>query len=572
MRNDTATGLICLCLLSSTLLAADGQSVTANPSPKAEAVKSVRLALPANASPVVNSIGGVFTRQVQQRCEAKVGRDGEAPLTVELAVVAGIGAEACRIEDGQGGGVRISGNDERGLLYGVGKFLRTSRYDKGGFTPGAWRGTSKPKCPVRAVYLATHFMNYYEAAPIEELHQYIEDLGLWGYNTILIHFPTWQFNGLADPAARKWLDRFKVVLSQAHKRGLQVGLLQVPGEGYKNAPREYLGMKVPGNFRGNFGVNLCVSKPESHAHLREIHDAILDEFKDVGLDYFCFWPYDEGGCACKDCWPWGGRGYLSISREMVPRIRSRFPASKIILSTWCFENEDDNNPDGEWDGLTTAVNEDKSWLDYIMADGHDDYFPKFLLDHGVPGRLGLLNFPEISMFGMNPWGGYGANPAPAHFEKLWGRIKHMGAGGAPYSEGVYEDLNKAIYAQFYWDPERKAEETVKEYAAFEFSPDWAADIGEVVRLFERNHNRSAIGSDAVKAFDLVARADAAMMPSARSAWRWRILYLRALIDKEFFERKGKREGETLKAAFEELTRIYHAENAHSMPIKPPQIR
>ena len=28
----------------------------------------------------------------------------------------------------------------------------------------------------------------------------------------------------------------------------------------------------------------------------------------------------------------------------------------------------------------------------------------------------------------------------------------------------------------------------------------------------------------------------------------------------------------LKAAFEELTRIYHAENAHSMPIKPPQIR
>jgi len=43
MRNDTVTGLIGLCLLSSTLLAAGGQSVTANPAPKAEAVKSVRL-------------------------------------------------------------------------------------------------------------------------------------------------------------------------------------------------------------------------------------------------------------------------------------------------------------------------------------------------------------------------------------------------------------------------------------------------------------------------------------------------------------------------------------------------
>ena len=48
--------------------------------------------------------------------------------------------------------------------------------------------------------------------------------------------------------------------------------------------------------------------------------------------------------------------------------------------------------------------------------------------------------------------------------------------------------------------------------------------------------------------------------------------MRALIDKELFERKDKREGEKLKAAFEELTRIYHAENAHSMPIEPLQIR
>jgi hypothetical protein len=49
------------------------------------------------------------------------------------------------------------------------------------------------------------------------------------------------------------------------------------------------------------------------------------------------------------------------------------------------------------------------------------------------------------------------------------------------------------------------------------------------------------------------------------------IILRALIDKEVVERKGKFEGDTLKAAFAELTQIYHAENAHSMPIKPPQI-
>ena len=51
-----------------------------------------------------------------------------------------------------------------------------------------------------------------------------------------------------------------------------------------------------------------------------------------------------------------------------------------------------------------------------------------------------------------------------------------------------------------------------------------------------------------------------------------LFYLRALIDKELLERKSKLEGGTLKAAFEELTRMYHVEHAHSMPVKPPQVK
>ena len=124
--------LVCMAIVASWL---------ASPS-HAETTKSVRVALPEKPSPVVENIGRVFTRQVQQRCDAKVLATGEAPVLVELAIAPGIGAEGFRIEDRPGGGTRIVGNDERGLLYGVGKFLRTSRYDQGGFTPGTWRGTS----------------------------------------------------------------------------------------------------------------------------------------------------------------------------------------------------------------------------------------------------------------------------------------------------------------------------------------------------------------------------------------------------------------------------------------------
>ena len=92
------------------------------------AVKSVKRVIPAQAGLVVENTGRVFARQVQQRCDAKVITTGAAPLTVELAIEKGIGAEGYRIEDRPGGGVRIVGNDERGVLYGAGKFLRSSRY------------------------------------------------------------------------------------------------------------------------------------------------------------------------------------------------------------------------------------------------------------------------------------------------------------------------------------------------------------------------------------------------------------------------------------------------------------
>ena len=36
-------------------------------------------------------------------------------------------------------------------------------------------------------------------------------------------------------------------------------------------------------------------------------------------------------------------------------------------------------------------------------------------------------------------------------------------------------------------------------------------------------------------------------------------------------RSVRLEGEVLKSAFDELTRFYHAENAHSMPVQPPRV-
>ena len=301
-------------------------------------------------------------------------------------------------------------------------------------------------------------------------------------------------------------------------------------------------------------------------------DRLFDEFQDTGLDYLVFWPYDEGGCGCSKCWPWGSRGHLELSRDISERARQRWPKCQFVLSTWIY----DTPPAGEWTGLSQALAEDPCLIDFVMADAHEDY-PRYPLENGVPGDKPLLNFPEISMWGMSPWGGYGANPLPAHLQSLWNQVKGVVAGGFPYSEGIYEDINKVIYSQFYWDPTQSARESVKAYAAAYFSPDVAESIADAVDILERNHKRSnrvrisPVPGSTKKALALMNEAKAKLTKEVQQSWRWRILYLRTQIDDILAKTNGRFQGEELKQAFDELVRIYHAENVHTNKVAPPEM-
>ncbi|MGO8676336.1 MAG: hypothetical protein ACLQVX_10750 [Limisphaerales bacterium] len=337
-------------------------------------------------------------------------------------------------------------------------------------------------------------------------------------------------------------------------------------DAFKSTPAELRNTPVPDPLgrHGSFGVNLCPHKPKAHEILLNDWRQLLDIFAEPGLDFIGYWPYDEGGCGCPDCSPWGARGYPKLCREPTLAAREKYPHLRSIVSTWTF----DTPPAGEWGGLAQFLAANPGWADYILADSHED-FPRYPLDVGVPGNLPLLNFPEISMWGQSPWGGYGANPLPARLERLWRQTNGKLSGGFPYSEGIYEDINKVICSQFYWSPDRAAAETVKEYIAFEYSPAVVDEVLSAIRLLEENHERNRIGRTALKARELVQEADAGLSPAARRAWRWQILLLRSQIDAELFQRGGKLAGPILKRSFDTLTRIYHAEGAHSMPIRPP---
>lgn len=515
--------------------------------------------------------------------------EGEG-LVIRLEIRPGVGEEGYSIEDREGG-VNVTGHDARGLLYGIGKLLRDAQYAEGAFRPGSWRGSSVPDAKVRGIYFATHFHNYYHDAPLDELIIYLEDVALWGYNTVSVWFDMHHYSSLHDPSAAEIIDRLRALLKAAKQLGLMTCLGTLGNEAYAGSPPELRAdwTKQEGYRRGlgsHYHVELCPSRPGAIERMVEWKRELFHAFADIGLDIVWFFPYDQGGCTCSACRPWGAGGFLKVSEASAAAARECLPGVQIVLSTWLFDYFTEGEWKGkEWAGLAEAVAEDASWIDYLLWDYNTtcDTGTAFILDpylrqHGVPGNLPLIGFPEISMFATHPYGGWGANPQPDYIQSIWDQAGELFQGGFPYSEGLYEDMNKIICCRLYWDRHTTADDAAKEYIAYEYSPSFVEPIFQAVKLMQSTYVRIASGAEKGcpagdearyviqrtegigEAYELLTQVEMQLEPRVRNSWRWRILYLRSVIDFELLHHDF-RINERCEAALEELETLYYADQA-----------
>ena len=494
-------------------------------------------------------------------------------VALTLTVDPAIGTEGFRIRDRAGGGIEVVGQNRLGVLYGLGKLLRTSRYSKDGFAPGSWRGESVPQKPSRGIYFATHFHNYYHDAPIEEIQHYVEELALWGYNELLVWYDMHHFNGANDPKAVAFRLRLRRILLAARRIGMHLSLVVIGNEAYGNSPAEI--RAVPGGGRGGYyQCAVCPSKPEGMRYILKILGDEFDWAAHLQPRSIWIWPYDQGGCGCSECQPWGSTGFMKCVKEIGKLARNKMPGTEIVLSSWFIR-------ENEWRGIRDQLTQNKDLIDAIVSEPGPAGIVINPKDLGLP----LVGFPEISMHETFPWGGFGATPLTARARSQWNAVKTTHAGGFPYSEGIYEDLTKVVYSQLYWN-DRPVEETVKEYIAFEFSPDFVEDVAKVIKTLERNHHMrwwpgklegmklamNWFPSDpgAEEAYATMKRVDKLLSSHARKAWRWRQLYLRALLDAEL-QANGPKPNDLCNQAFAELIDIYHAQNAEPH-VRPPLVK
>ncbi|MCU0521170.1 MAG: hypothetical protein MUF84_10820 [Anaerolineae bacterium] len=563
-------------------------------------VRSVHIKVDRQPGALIRKAAQLLARELVERSGVIATEDTSADAIVQLTTDPSIAAEGFRVTSEHGNAITVAGGDDRGVLYGVGKLLRGSRFEDGEVELSDWRGASIPARAIRGMYFATHFGNAYAAAPVEAIERYVEELALWGCNALAVWFDMHTYRGLDDPAAQAMIDRLRRILSAANAVGIRGGLTTIANEGYTDSPEALRADWTAGHDGytsppgDHYHREICPSKPGGLDYITTTRSEMLDAFADLDIAYVWIWPYDQGGCTCKQCAPWGANGFLRTAEPVAALVRQKLPNAQVILSTWYF----DHFTAGEWEGLARAfAGGAPPWVDLLLA-GDFGGFPDALTRLGVPGGLPVVSFPEISMEGNLPWGGYGANPRPSAWEAYEHANGHLLAGAFPYSEGIYEDINKVLTLQLGWSPEASAESIVREYAAYEVGPAVADDVVRLVSALESgldhglaNDVRTQVldtqihapedlaGSklyrfvdrpNALAAAAMVARMDRRLPARVRSCWRWRLLWLRATLDAEL-QRSGGRSTDLTERCFDELATLYSTGDA-LLAVTPPSRR
>lgn len=540
-----------------------------------EGIETDVSALPADKA----FIGRLVRSRVWDRIMPKT-YETNANLKVSFVIDASLGGENAVVTVKDGKAV-VRGARFRALVAGAGVMMRSMRFSENGFSLDDGEYRFAPRTKFRQVYFARHYENWYNRASTDEVVRYFEDMMLWGMNALHdpLAFPV--VNAKSDEGERAaFLATSKALSLRVDQFDVDLTIAGGGNLGPRNMPAKYRS-QCHYKGKGSTAFNVCPERPGALKYLLDIRRDHNRQCKGYNITGCRYMPYDEGGCRCEKCYPWGGNGYIRLIEKLRDMNEELNPNMKHIVSTWFFDKDD-------WKAFYAYL-EKQDWIDYIMVGGAGGnavggVIPKYIVEHPVPKNIPVITFPEISMYGRFPWGGTAANPLPARFEEQCRISAKAGVMGFQlYSEGIYEDLNKIIINALSIDPERTAASVLAEYANWEFPGADPADFVPFVNMLEdiystRIKGRTGLGAVCVfiylrdadkaeldrraavaaKALALAKKMDGDILPRCRHNWRWRLLYLRAVIDESIYRTRDIRNPEAV-AAYAELMDIYHGQ-------------
>jgi hypothetical protein len=365
----------------------------------------------------------------------------------------------------------IIGKDARGILYGVGRFLRKADMTRGRLQVDARLAVStSPRYPMRGHQLGYRpKTNAYDAFTVAGFDQYIRELALFGANTIEILPPRTDDDATSRhmkiPAAQMIVEQSRICKSY----GLDVSIW------YPNMGKNY-------------------THPDSIAKELAERDQVFASLPK--LDGVFVPAGDPGELEPDVLFAW-------LEKEATV-LQKYHPKAKIWVSPQVFR------PTQKWfDAFFTHANKEYPWFGGVVF-GPWVKIPVQKIREMLKPSIPIRHYPDIThnysaQYPVPHWdlawamtlGRESINPRPFDEKAIHNALDQYGIGSVSYSEGTNDDVNKFVWSDQDWDPEMPVIETLRDYSRLFFGSDYREAGAQAMVDLEKNWRGEVIGNDGI---------------------------------------------------------------------------
>ncbi|MEE3627518.1 hypothetical protein UCD39_26680 [Nitrospirillum sp. BR 11752] len=413
----------------------------------------------------------------------------------------------------------IAGNDSRGVLFGIGHVLRTLS-----MTPGhvvldhPLNLSTSPAQPVRGHQIGYRFKNNtYDAWTLAQFEQHIRDLAVFGTNAIQLIAPASDDEPTSPLFPAPALDTTLGIARLLDKYGLDCDLYYP-------------------EMRDNYADPATVDQ-----ELAAFED-LVRRFPHIHALYV----------------PGGDPGHtppalLFPLLEREARILRRYhPGAQLWVSAQGFDQ-------AHYEDFYRLVAQRPDWLTGVFFGPQSrDSLP--VQRARVPRVYPVQFYPDIghtlhAQFPVPRWdpafalleGREPVNPRPEAQTLIFRHFAGLTAGFVTYSEGVNDDVNKALWTRLGWDPTTRPEDILRDYARYFLDAGAGDRLAALIMGLERawvGPIKDNGGIDAtLQGFQALAG-----LPALTDNWRFESLLYRAYYDAYARARataEGSREAQAL---------------------------
>jgi hypothetical protein len=393
----------------------------------------------------------------------------------------------------------VLGADARGTLFGVGELLRAVRWNAGrAWIPDDLEVATAPRYAIRGHQLGYRQQaNSYDGWDARQFDQYIRELALFGNNSI---------EGIPHQDSRV-SPVFTLPRSVMNRRISEI---------CARYDLDYW-LWMPADF----------DLRDDTRRAKEL-EQVDTLFRDLPRLDAIFFPGGDPGSNPPAL-------VIPYLRDMAARLAAPHPRAKIWLSLQWFDAQ------GIDEVYAWIEREQPPWLGGLVAGPSSP--PLDRTRARLPKRYRLRDYPDIthtvrSQYSVPWWdpafnftlGREPINPRPVFYAAVHDRTASYTDGFISYSDGVNDDLNKAVWTRLAWAPGTDVREIVRQYSRFFFGELAADRAADGLFALEKNWagplatNGSVDGTLAL--WQLLEREE----PKLARSWRGQMYLLRAYYD------------------------------------------